>query len=387
MDPKIKKLVDIQRNISSSQRDHWTNSYFHLNEDEIDQHLLRELKILLDREFLPPSQDEIRQTLAELARQFHGDLVAIGRELGSQLIRIDKLEDYTKLAWDPANVRLTEHTPFFEKHLSQHLPFGLLSNFKIEKKQEGQGPNVIFINGFLSHQNDESDIWLNSIHKTKYAHSPIYHLEWESPSKLFLSQSLLQHLLRKATIEDYALAATSITHIVTKSFSGKGLEATLNSLGLFALKELVLFFIGWLDSLTKTQKAGQALSYILQCTDHPEGFVLMGHSLGARVIFHTLTDLAKMHKPLVKEAYLLGGAIGADENWQEIASGVEKIYNIYSQKDGILNIAHRVKILLSQPIGISPIQGLKKITNFNASHIIKDHLTYKEHFYKLLPTT
>jgi len=70
-------------------------------------------------------------------------------------------------------------------------------------------------------------------------------------------------------------------------------------------------------------------------------FTLVGHSLGARVIYYALEALSTKDTLFVDNVILLGGAIGRKdkEGWERAANAVSgKIYNCFSKQDKILRL-------------------------------------------------
>ena len=66
--------------------------------------------------------------------------------------------------------------------------------------------------------------------------------------------------------------------------------------------------------MTKAAEAGTLLADIIARTPGPKKYVLMGHSLGARVVYYTLRSLAGGPVQRIKAAHLLGGAVGTGSN-------------------------------------------------------------------------
>jgi pimeloyl-ACP methyl ester carboxylesterase len=114
-------------------------------------------------------------------------------------------------------------------------------------------------------------------------------------------------------------------------------------------------------------------------------FTLVGHSLGARVIYYALEALSTKDTLFVDNVILLGGAIGRKdkEGWERAANAVSgKIYNCFSEQDKILDVFYRTANAgLSDPIGVRPIDcGGEKIVNIDCSSFVESHMTWKEHY-------
>jgi pimeloyl-ACP methyl ester carboxylesterase len=131
------------------------------------------------------------------------------------------------------------------------------------------------------------------------------------------------------------------------------------------------------------------LADLIARTDSRDGFILMGHSLGARVIHSLLSVLSTTDRNCIKGVYLLGGAVDGtkEDTWGEIAQAVDgRIYNIYSTEDDVLDKLYRgANAFLSQPIGIRAIRSSEpNILNFDASTIVSGHMRHKKEFGQVL---
>ncbi len=150
----------------------------------------------------------------------------------------------------------------------------------------------------------------------------------------------------------------------------------------------------WYKAVHQTLESAKILSnYIIEQKElNPNlEITLMGHSLGARVIFNTLFQLLES-KTKVDNIILLGGAVNNDKvNWSDVSHAVSKnIYNFYSKKDMVLKNLYQVT-MLDTPIGLSKIKIFKtkelksvKIHNCNVSSIIDGHNEYKPKLKELL---
>ena len=138
----------------------------------------------------------------------------------------------------------------------------------------------------------------------------------------------------------------------------------------------------WKEAYNNAEK------YSIKLAEHIEKFLkrkkkinLYGHSLGAKLIFHTLLHLYEKRIE-INNVYLLGGAVNSecDSLWDRASSVVNnKIYNFYLKKeDWSLNL-YRLAELGEKPIGLYPINN-SRVYNYNVGGIVNGHTNYKESF-------
>lgn len=255
--------------------------------------------------------------------------------------------------------------------------FGDINGFDIKKIKEGKGPSIIFINGFLTQsdviqQNQDEDTWLNSI-KTVYPDNPCYILSWESSSLLEIGRLFAGFS---------SVGGKPALLKVLKGLSKKGASV-------FTIVDLIASIVNnpWHKAVVKSEMTGVLLADIIARTLPSDGFILAGHSLGARVAYYTMAALSTLEgAPLIKRVYLLGGAVGNDDSWQSIAAAVEgEIYNVYSKNDDILRYAYTTaSAFSSEPIGLGKIIYSNSVNNFNASNLVMGHREHKRMFGRVL---
>ena len=256
--------------------------------------------------------------------------------------------------------------------------FGAVKDFNIKKVKNGSGPALVFINGFLSQKNQDASDWLKAVNK-KFPSNPCYYVNWES-SSLYKMGSLV---IKGAG----GIAFQQFVKTIAKRGSKK-LFQKLNPLS-WASTIADLFGNPWHTAMVKSSMTGILLADLIARTNQPDGFILMGHSLGARVVHFLLHTLATKHNSSVKDVYLLGGATDRKDTkmWEAAVKSVEgKIYNCYSYNDNILKYLYTgANAILSSPIGTGNIElNNPKIKNINTSSIINGHMVYKENFSKIL---
>jgi len=169
--------------------------------------------------------------------------------------------------------------------------------------------------------------------------------------------------------------------------TGSGLASSLfNNLG----------FSGWYEAIGNTAKAASRLlsdiNFIYELNPNIK-IILMGHSLGARVIYNTLLQ-ADEKGIKVSEAYLFGGAVSRinKAGWMAALKAVDnKVYNFYSANDKILKNLYKGLMRNDEPIGLGEIKYFKNkniklcdLHNIDVTDQIDGHTKYKEKLPELL---
>ena len=247
-----------------------------------------------------------------------------------------------------------------------------VTGFDIVRVRNGEEPRVVLVNGFLSQDKDDVTEWMPAVNK-KYPKSAVYHIRWESKRLGDLGQTVGSLLAKKALFK--ALKQ------VAKKASKKTLK--LGPLGT-VISMFDLAGNDWHVALHNAYKAGSAVADIIARTDGQK-FVLMGHSLGARVLAYALEALGTKPKKRIRTVHLLGGGVGAQdkEGWSLRAKAVTgRIYNYYSTNDLVLKYVYRPAMFFqSKPIGRTPIPcQSKKIQNIDVTEYISGHMDFKANF-------
>jgi pimeloyl-ACP methyl ester carboxylesterase len=90
---------------------------------------------------------------------------------------------------------------------------------------------------------------------------------------------------------------------------------------------------------------------IARCDDAP--FVLIGHSLGGRVMVTAAQALAtKTGEPRIAEMHLLGTALATNADWRSLHDAVAgTVWNYHSKRDAVLSKVFRTVELGRRAIG------------------------------------
>lgn len=145
----------------------------------------------------------------------------------------------------------------------------------------------------------------------------------------------------------------------------------------------------WSNALDRARQAGAVLADILlnrRLGVRPVS--LIGYSLGARVIFFALLELAKQNAfGVVQEVYLFGATVTASiKVWRQVRGVVAgRFVNGFAMNDWILGYLFRATTGGLQTVaGLRPIEHVPDLENVNVTHILEGHMSYRTKMPKLL---
>ena len=138
----------------------------------------------------------------------------------------------------------------------------------------------------------------------------------------------------------------------------------------------------WSNALDRARSAGRVLADVLihrHLGVRP--ITLIGFSLGARVIFYALLELAKQKQfGIVQDVFLLGATLTVTQTmWCETRSVVSGRYvNAFAKNDWVLNYLFRATSGgVGAVAGLRPIEGVPGIENVNVTDKIAGHMSYR----------
>jgi hypothetical protein len=143
--------------------------------------------------------------------------------------------------------------------------------------------------------------------------------------------------------------------------------------------------------MTKAAKVGRLLadSLIKQVQSH-RPVSLVGFSLGARVIYYCLLELAsKGAYGIIEEVYMFGTpVVSSPSEWRKISSIVSgKIVNGYTNNDMLLGVLFRTSVASYQHVpGLSPIKNITGLENVDLTDLVNGHMEYQSKLPKILAT-
>ncbi|KAH7886365.1 hypothetical protein F5I97DRAFT_1830131 [Phlebopus sp. FC_14] len=138
----------------------------------------------------------------------------------------------------------------------------------------------------------------------------------------------------------------------------------------------------WNNALDRARAAGSVLAQLLiQRHLGVRPITLIGFSLGARVIFYALLDLAKAKAfGIVQDVFMLGATLTATQStWCQARSVVSgRFVNAYARNDWVLNYLFRAASGgLSSVAGLRPIEGIPGLENVDVTDKIAGHMSYR----------
>jgi pimeloyl-ACP methyl ester carboxylesterase len=134
--------------------------------------------------------------------------------------------------------------------------------------------------------------------------------------------------------------------------------------------------------LDRARVAGRVLADVLirrHLSVRP--ITLIGFSLGARVIFYALVELAKQKQfGIVREVFLLGATLTASQSmWFETRSVVSGRYvNAFARSDWVLNYLFRATSGgIDTVSGSRPVLNVPGLENVDVTDKIAGHMSYR----------
>ena len=147
----------------------------------------------------------------------------------------------------------------------------------------------------------------------------------------------------------------------------------------------------WNNGLDRARLAGLILADSLMNRNlGARPVTLVGYSLGARVIFYCLLELARMNAyGLVENVALFGTPVSASkQQWKECTTVVAgRFINGYASNDWLLGFLFRASTAgLGNVAGLRPLKHIEgsRVQNVDCTDLVKGHLSYRMLMPKLL---
>lgn len=243
-------------------------------------------------------------------------------------------------------------------------------SFRVEMLSGGSGVPVVLCNGFLTEGRHGWGEWKASI-KARYPDSPVYRVHWGAKE------------LKDLGILANGAAIKMATPAAIKKAAMRAAKAHAKRLGPIAplLLAADLAKNPWHVARTRADKTGVILADLL-ARGNQDKWILVGHSLGARVVAVAAQTLGtKAQGPKLQEAHLLGAAIAAKCDVQAVTAAVdEAIYNYHSKADSVLRYLYFAAERGQEAAGSSGYTPTgAKLKNVDVTAEVRGHADYFEH--------
>lgn len=242
-------------------------------------------------------------------------------------------------------------------------------SFDIQCVRKGSGTPVLIARGFTTEKKLDWRTEVKAV-EAAYPDSPIYLVTWGSKELLELSG----FLSLGAGLAGGAALKGMVKH-ASKKLAKKAAPAGL------ALGALDLVKNPWTVAVNRANKTALALTAIIQ-RSNLESVVLVGHSLGGRVMLNLATALAGAagteNEVRVEAVHLLGAAIGQDKTWDSVGEALSGVvHNYHSQNDSVLGYLYPAAMGGRKPIGFEGLDASFAV-NHDVSDAVKTHSAYYE---------
>jgi pimeloyl-ACP methyl ester carboxylesterase len=244
---------------------------------------------------------------------------------------------------------------------------GADKSFGIEKVIDGSGVPVVVSSGFLTQGGSSWGDWEQILHR-RYPTSPVYRVHWGS-KELKVLGGLISRGGGKTGV---AFGIRTFAAHASKSAAKRipGAAAALLAVDLAANP--------WHTAKVRADTTGVLLAGLMARTIADE-YILVGHSLGARVMVTAAQTLATDPAgPKVKTIHLLGAALGAKGDWRTLNDAVtDAVYNYHSVNDKVLKFLYTAAQAGSRPVGLRGFGSrFPKIKDRNVSRLVSSHSDY-----------
>ncbi|KAI0134564.1 hypothetical protein BJ170DRAFT_610328 [Xylariales sp. AK1849] len=241
-------------------------------------------------------------------------------------------------------------------------------------KGKGEGKNArnlrvsIGISGYLTEESEVVTPW----QAISSANTEAFALRWELKALLALGHALTTY------IKSYAWG------FAKKEILSRTILAALSSalsLPYGIAKASRVIDNPFSVARSRSEKAGRVLAdALINKVQGERPVTLMGYSLGARVIYYCLKELADRKAfGLVERAILIGAATPSDSlDWRAIRSVVSgRVVNVFSTQDYLLGFLYRTSSLQYGIAGLQPIEDVEGVENVDVSDFVSGHTKYR----------
>ncbi|KAJ1294857.1 hypothetical protein BS78_01G178600 [Paspalum vaginatum] len=236
--------------------------------------------------------------------------------------------------------------------------------FKTIGQNHGQGRLAvgIFVSGFAFSEDDYSKPW-----EGWETNLERYILQWESTHVIAVSTAIQDWLVSKLMREG------AMQTVLSGIISAFAWPATLVSAAEFIDSK-------WSIAIDRSDKAGKMLAdVLLKGLQGSRPVTLVGFSLGARVVFKCLQELAQLgnNEGIVERAVIIGAPVSVKgEMWEPARKMVAgRFVNVYSTNDWILGVTFRASLLTQGLAGIQAVD-VPGVENVDVTELVVGHSSY-----------
>ncbi|KAI8875656.1 DUF726-domain-containing protein [Backusella circina FSU 941] len=238
---------------------------------------------------------------------------------------------------------------------------------------------IVSITGWLpSQEKDEASLPFSTLDALMGDHYALY---WE-PEMLEALGSAFRILATEAVT--FSIQQALAHTIMGTLLAGLAFPLALTKLGYIVDNP-------WANALDRSRLAGLILADALMNRNlGARPITLVGYSLGARVIFFCLLELARVKAfGLVENVALFGTPVsGTKTEWKECTTVVSgRFINGYASNDWLLGFLFRTSTVgLGNIAGLRPLMHIEgnRVQNLDCTDLISGHLSYRTSMPKLL---
>lgn len=224
----------------------------------------------------------------------------------------------------------------------------------------------MFSTGFLTEGTDVTQQWLSLIDQL-YPDNPVYRVTWGAKALkdlgFYFSKSAVGPLM-KHQVGKFGKRALRI--------AGKKLSPIGWVMGIPGV-------IGnpWHSARVKADQVALSLAVVLKNVQTNE-FILMGHSLGGRMMTRTAEALGRDKTNKIVDMHLFGAAVGAKHDWSSLNHAVSgMVKNYYSKKDRVLAHLYRSAEFTQRAAGFEGFVGAPaEVINIDVLDVVGNHSAY-----------
>lgn len=254
---------------------------------------------------------------------------------------------------------------------------GDVQTFEFKPLHNNKRPNLIItVSGWMNGQLDDVRLPFSTVDPIM---GDMFSLLWEP--------EMLQSMGQTISI----LASEALTTSIQQILGATILTALMSAIQLPMVLSKLSYLLDnpWSVSLDRAWKAGKILAdTLISGNMGVRPITLVGFSLGARLIYSCLIELAKRGGyGLIENVIILGNPITVKSDQLALArSAVSgRFVNGYSKKDWILGYLFRATGGgIADVAGLAPIKSIDSIENIDCTDMVEGHMSYRKAIPKIL---